>query len=149
MKHVSRSLHPLLPAVEPARREGHSAYCSQPSTFHTPQLALILETKVRDKHPAQRGVCPLTGSSGLRHSRPQHHPPPFPYHQASAAPTVRQLSPSSLPNHTTSELHSCSRNPTVSLGDQSHFLRLPDPTTAEVLELGRPEKAGRDAFSSC
>lgn len=33
----------------------------------------------------------------------------------------------------------------MSLGDQSHFLRLPDPTTAEVLELGRPEKAGRDA----
>lgn len=118
---------PLLPAVEPARREGHSAYCSQPSTFHTPQLALILETKVRDKHPAQRGVCPLTGSSGLRHSRPQRHSPPFPYHQASAAPTVQQLSPSqpAKPHHL--ELYSCSRSPTVSPGDQRHFLRLPDP----------------------
>lgn len=101
---VSQSLYPLLlPAVEPARREGHSAYCSQPSTFHTPQLALILETKVRDKCPAQRGVCPLTGSSGLRHSRPQHYPPLSPTtKQAPHSPQSSNCHLPSRPNHTTS-----------------------------------------------
>lgn len=114
-----------------------SPHCSQLSTFHSQHVALISGNKIKDKSPSsERRRTIWTPAS------PTPLPLPPSKHRT---PQTSHCHPPSLPNHTTLKLHPCSRNSSLNLGGQNHFLKLPDPLLephqprSEALRLGRPE----------